>query len=561
MFLAILTELAYRILLLAVNIRVADYLTGNYIEELIAAGRAYFEILELLELRRRRPLRSFADVHYSFSDPTTKPPHHRFSKGSYLYLYHNATTHQAKLEVANHAGTPEQDAFSGSLNSVSVEYSYKHPTLCTLKTDAFIQDQGQWHLPGYDLRNEQKYLYKLHSLDVYLWTEKDASMLLRHLQSVMPPSRLDIRDAPSTSAPSSATLAEHRDSMSPVVQQLEQTAIGAHFPPRAESVVSSQSYPGPPTPASPPVASPQPQAFAYNPAAPPAPEPIAHREKTPPPPEDGTGTVQTQYAGVPSGYQPNSNQVTPQHAYFGGPPQPGIGGYSGPPSQATSPPPNVHRTFSGGLPPPPPGGPSPSPYAQQQQHYAPSFGLPPTSPPPQQQHFHHQPSYSGLPGQPQYASYPQQQFATHPGPGTPSFGPYAVSTPGMPPSTPGYQNMQPPTPSAPPAYAGHTPLQSPGLPPPPPGQQHQVAGYSNYTYTAQSQAQAQAAQQQLNQQGAYTGDVHHQVYRPTEGEAAHGHGSAASGRPQAGQRQGSGTTSERVEKRVGGFLKRLDKLI
>ncbi|KAK0297207.1 hypothetical protein LTS00_003928, partial [Friedmanniomyces endolithicus] len=495
----------------------------------------------------------FADVHYYLSDPSSKPPHHRFSKGSYLYIYHNATTHQAKLEVANHAGTAEQDAFSGSLNLVRLEYSYKHPTRFTFHTDAFIQDQQQWHLPGYDLRNEHKYLYKLHSLDVYLWTEKDASTLVRHLQSVMAPSRLDLRDAPFSSAPSSATLAEHRDSMSPVVRQLEQTAIGAHFPPRAESVVSSQSYGGPPAPASPPITSPQPQASAYNPAAPPAPEPIAYREKTPPPPEDGMGNGSTQYAGVPSGYQQNSNQVTPQHAYFGGPPQQETSGFSEPQSQATASPFEAHRTIPGGSPPPHTDGPSPNPYAQQQQSFVPSFGLPPTSPPPNQQTFQQQ--YTGLPIQPQFATYPHQQFATHQVPATPSFGPYAPSTPGM----------MPPTPSAPPAYAGHTPLQSPGLslPPPPPGatqqqQQHQqVAGYSNYIYAAQTPAQAQAAQQQLNQQGAYTGDMHQQLYRPTEGEAAHGHGASANSRPQNGR----GTTSERVEKRVGGFLKRLDKLI
>ncbi|KAK0851122.1 hypothetical protein LTR02_006112 [Friedmanniomyces endolithicus] len=496
----------------------------------------------------------FADVHYYLSDPSSKPPHHRFSKGSYLYIYHNATTHHAKLEVANHAGTPEQDAFSGSLNLVRVEYSYKHPTRFTFQTDAFIQDQQQWHLPAYDPRNEQMYLYKLHSLDVYLWTEKDASTLVRHLQSIMAPSRLDLRDVPFSSAPSSGTLAEHRDSMSPVVRQLEQTAIGTHFPPRAESVVSSQSYGGPPTPASPPIASPQPKASAYNPAAPPAPEPIAYREKTPPPPEDGMGNGSTQYAGVPSGYQQNSNQVTPQHAYFGGPPQPETSGFSDPTSQTSASPPDGLRSFSGGPPPILTGGPSPNPYAQQQQPFAPSFGLPPTSPPPHQQNFQPQPSYTGLPTQPQFATYAHQQFATHPALATPSFGPYAPSTPGI----------MPPTPSAPPAYAGHTPLQSPGLPlpPPPPGasqqqQQQQVAGYSNYIYAAQTPAQAQAAQQQLNQHGAYTGDMHHQLYRPTEGEAAHGHGASANSRPQTGR----GTTSERVEKRVGGFLKRLDKLI
>lgn len=90
-----------------------------------------------------------------------------------------------------------------------------------------------------------------------------------------------------------------------------------------------------------------------------------------------------------------------------------------------------------------------------------------------------------------------------------------------------------------------------------------MAGYSGYNYSA---AQASAP---LNAYGAYTGDVHSQVYRPTEAEAAHGHGHHAAppaAKPQVA-RQDSSTKvrmEERVsgvEKRVGGFLKRFDKLI
>ncbi|KAK5126619.1 hypothetical protein LTR85_009553 [Meristemomyces frigidus] len=531
----------------------------------------------------------FADVHYYFSDPSIKPQHHRFDRGSYVYVYHNVNEHKAKLEVANHAGSPDQDAFSGSLNAASVQYSYKQPTLVTLRVDAYTQDQSQWHLPSYNERNEQKYLYKLHSVDIYLWTEKDAAAFLGHLKAVMPSSRLEISDAPSAAATKDLP-AEHRNSMSPVVQQLEHTAIGAHFPPRAESTVSSHGFPGPPTPAtsaggltsspqSPPYAAP----MAYNPAAPPAPEPIAYREKTPPPPDDGSGTglaggrkydAGPQYASVPQGYQ-HSNQPTPQQAYFSGPPQqashPSVAGFSGPP-RGTPPGAVPQRAYSGGLPPPPPppsGGPSPA----QQQQYAPSFAGPPvgqspqpTSPPPQQQNFNRQSSFGGPPAATaQYASYPQQtQYASF-GPTSPGFGP-SLGSPGMPP-TPGYQNMQPPTPSAPPAYGTHTPLQSPGLPPPPstqPPPQHPqqpaVAGYSGYNYSA---AQASAP---VNSYGAYTGDVHSQAYRPTEAEAAHGHHAAQPPKPQVA-RQDSSTKvrmEERVsgvEKRVGGFLKRLDKLI
>ena len=57
--------------------------------------------------------RSFADVHYFYGSPTAKPPHHRFDKGSYVYLFEHAEQRRARIEIANNAGTPEQDAFEG----------------------------------------------------------------------------------------------------------------------------------------------------------------------------------------------------------------------------------------------------------------------------------------------------------------------------------------------------------------------------------------------------------------------------------------------------------------
>ncbi|KAK3701674.1 hypothetical protein LTR37_015326 [Vermiconidia calcicola] len=530
----------------------------------------------------------FGDVHYYFSAPTSKPRHHRFSRGSYVYVFHNAGENRAKLEIANHAGTPEQDAFSGYFSNLSrLTYSYKQPTLFTFTVDgASVQGHEQWHLPSYNERNEQKYLYKIHTIDLYLWTEKDASTFLGHLKGVLPADKLDIRDAP----PALDLPPEHRDSMSPVVQLLEKTAIGTHFPQRAESTTSAHSLPGPLTPATsigaataspaPPPAQAAP--MAYNPAAPAAPEPIAHREKTPPPPEDGTGTglggaagynpiPQTQYANAPSPFS-SSNQHTPQHAYFSGPPlqpQPPTTSFAGPPSQSTPPqqsslvtsfagPPSQstppQRAHSGSLPPPPPppgSGPSP-------QQYNPSFAPPPigqghpqpTSPPPNQQNFHRQSSFGGPPIQTQYANYSQQQQRA------PSFGPGALASPGLP-GTPGYgppqQTQQPPTPSAPPGYS------SPGLPPPQAypsqqqQQQQQTFAYSNYSYSAQ-----QPPTPGYNPHAGYTGDIHNQAYRPTEHEA----------RPQlAAQRQNTSKTGQRLEGKVtqveagvGKFMKRLDKL-
>ncbi|KAI7286938.1 hypothetical protein KC345_g930 [Hortaea werneckii] len=573
----------------------------------------------------------FADVHYYFSDPSSKPPHHRFDRGSYVYVYQNASAQTAKLEIANHAGTPDQDAFSGNLDVARVYYSHKQPTLFTFNIEgAMVQDHSQWHLPAHDPRGEQKYLYKIHALDIYLWTESDAASFLQNLRATIPSQYLTIKDAP---APSASTLnartpAEHRDSMSPVVQQLEKTAVGSNFPPRAESTISAHSLPGPPTPAtsagattSSGPASPPPQAqqqAAYNPAAPAAPEPIAHREKTPPPPEEGA--PQQQFASMPHGYQPGGPQVpTPQQSSsFSGsssPQQPMS--FAGPPRN-TPPGYQQGRSFSGGLPPPPPPpGAAPSPYQSQQAGYPPTFpggsgsghGTPqPTSPPAQQQNFHRQSSF-GMPTH-QTQQQPTQQYATYPQ--SPGFGPSIGSPTGIP-GTPGHHpqqqtqqqsqfhhmypsqqhqhRQQPPTPSAPPAYATHTPLQSPGLPPPPTSQPPSgvatAGGYPQYTagYTGPTPQPQQ--QQQVDGSAAYSQDrmstyqQHQALYRPTEaetafGQSAHGYGaqpsaSAAGGESgNAGGKRGSaanaaagggGNLEGRMEKRVGGFLKRLDRLI
>ncbi|OBT43055.1 hypothetical protein VE00_05500 [Pseudogymnoascus sp. WSF 3629] len=218
----------------------------------------------------------FADVHYFYGPPTAKPPHHRFDKGSYLYLYENAAQRRARIEVANAAGTPDQDAFDGPLDNVLITYDHKHPTLLTITVDAFPplppQSQTDFRLPTYDPRNENKYLYRLHTIDVYLYTPADATLLLTTLQRLLPANHFAIAGAVLPPPP-------HAQAMSPIVQQLENIAIQEHSPPFA----------GPPTTAPPASTSPQAaQSFAplaYNPAAPAAPEAIAHREKTPPPPD------------------------------------------------------------------------------------------------------------------------------------------------------------------------------------------------------------------------------------------------------------------------------------
>ena len=493
---------------------------------------------------------SFADVHYYFNPPSSKPQHHTFDRGSYVYLFHNANTKTAKLEVANHAGTPDQTAFSGDLSNLSkLIYSYKQPNLLTLEVNgASVQGHDTWHLPAYTEKNEaQKYLYKINTLDIYLWTEKDATTLLGLFQAELPAEKLAIKDAPSNLQKP----AEHRDSMSPVVQQLEKTAIGDHFSPeRAGSTTSGVSMPAPPTSAtgartSPQPAQQQPAPMAYNPAAPAAPEPIMHREKTPPPVDATPGTglngateyssaPQQQYANVPNTFQSSNYQPTPTHSFFSAAPQqqqqqarhPSVTSFPGPPMQGTPPPGGIQRTGSLPPPPPPPGsGPSPQPYN-------PAFAPPPgqsgtpqpTSPPPHQQSFNRQSTFGA----------PVQQYANYNPSTTPSFGPTALASPGL--SSPGMappnlqtqtsyssqqqqqQQQQPPTPSAPPAYSS-----SPGMPPPPGQQpQQQVFAYSNYSYSPQQQQQ-----QQRGQAAGY--DVHGQAYRPTAEEV--GGTSGAGARP------------------------------
>lgn len=69
----------------------------------------------------------------------------------------------------------------------------------------------------------------------------------------------------------------------------------------------------------------------------------------------------------------------------------------------------------------------------------------------------------------------------------------------------------------------------------------------------------------MMQQGSgYGGDMHHQLYRPTEAEAKHGHGHAAKPKPVRKESTPRDRIEEKVqayEGRLGGFMKRLDKLI
>jgi hypothetical protein len=76
-----------------------------------------------------------------------------------------------------------------------------------------------------------------------------------------------------------------------------------------------------------------------------------------------------------------------------------------------------------------------------------------------------------------------------------------------------------------------------------------VGGYNNYSY---AQAQQPAAGD-IGHMGGYQGDVHSQVYRPTEAEA-HSHivASKPDGKPEG--------KSGKMEVNVNKYLKKLDKL-
>lgn len=448
----------------------------------------------------------FADVHYYISPPNQRPPHHRFDKGSYVYLYHNPIRRSGRIEIANHAGTPDQDAFAGELDTVRVDHTYKHACLFTLTVDGFTsqsgspahspqQDASSWRLPTPDPMNQGKYMYRLHTLDIYFWTPEDANLFQDSLRRVMQPHQLQIARNPNATP----VHAEYKsDAMSPVIARLESAAISQSSP-------SPQPFPGPPA-APAPISSPASgQAgyapMAYNPAAPAAPEPIAHREKTPPPPDadDGTGL------GASAAHDHHANQYSnPLQASFA--PQSTSGPYKpGPPSGGqgfTGPPnPGPQRTNTSGSFPGPPQSP-------------PSFAPPPSAPPPGQ--------FDGntpSPGTQQYANYPQ----------SPGFPPAPQSPPahGNLPS-PGFQHPQ-----------QYQPMASP-----PPG------GYSQFQYGSTS-GQVPGSNPHASPQ-----DMHQQLYRPSEHEATIKEHENPNAQP---PNSNMGKRMDKVEKGVGRFLKKIDK--
>ncbi|EYE99672.1 uncharacterized protein EURHEDRAFT_407664 [Aspergillus ruber CBS 135680] len=349
-----------------------------------------------------RMLTVFADVHSYFTEPTPKPIHHRFDKGSYLYIYHDAAQHKSRIEVANNPGTPFQDAFNGALDRIHIDHSTRFPTLCTVTVDgpdpnpqAFPPPPNpaslyEWRLPSSD----QNDLFRLHTLDVYFWTQEDVDQFLDVMEHILSPSQIASDRHPQLENHSHE---EDHNNISSVVQQLENVAVtdpayqnGQTRNSRTEAFPTSNTtpvhigmstFPPPPPsatlPPAPAAATPsisptqqatpcsQPSAeqhnqepaqgapLPYNPAAPAAPEPIQHREKTPPPADgvDGTGLQAAVAAdhGIP--YTPPSQ--TP--GAFAPPPTQPLpysmpGSYASPPPSAGLPPSSAPGlTHSGSL--------------------------------------------------------------------------------------------------------------------------------------------------------------------------------------------------------------------
>lgn len=214
-----------------------------------------------------------------------------------------------------------------ALSNSHIEYSYKHSNLITLTVDCVpgtssSPNSREWRLPSFDEHNENKYLYKLHTIDLYFWTTEDALLFLNSVRRVLPYNQVKVMDEP-------PPLSAHPSDMSPVVQKLENVAITdpSYQHGQTRDSRGAISFPGPPSTAPPQQQQQNPAAFApmaYNPAAPAAPEAIAHREKTPPP-EDGIANPLAAAAasdqGVPQYLQSPPQAMGQQHgSYFPGPP-------------------------------------------------------------------------------------------------------------------------------------------------------------------------------------------------------------------------------------------------
>ncbi|KAJ5888313.1 hypothetical protein N7495_008354 [Penicillium taxi] len=474
-----------------------------------------------------RVLNVFADIHYYFSPPTPKPIHHRFDKGSYLYVYRNHHQNSSRLEIANNPGTPDQDAFEGSFHNAHIRHSVRFGSHCTLTVNARPGSgslRGEWQLPILDPSSRQHNVALLHTLDIYFWSKEDSNLFLDIVSRFLSPDQIETDRAPDLQISSVVQKLENvavsdpayqngqtrnsrSEPLAPVsvaaVSSVQTTPQSLSFPPPPAGLVAEQQETQNSVYQTPTEEKRDSGAFAplpYNPAAPAAPEPIKHREKTPPPEDGAAGTGlaaaaaadQGQGLGYPS--QPQGPSVVGISSFA--PPPTSVQGipYSNVPTGYASPPP------SAGLP------------------YQTSFGPTMQNPgfPSYQQPFHSVIGSQWNPGTPASISMTPQDHNAYM---------YGQQMPG----TSQQSSLQ----------------RSATLP---------IGGYSN---SSEAQSQPQPKQAETSEY-----DIHSQVYRPTEVEFGSQAGiekyakksSKNSSRPRKLEDK-----AEKLESRANRFLKKLEK--
>ena len=417
--------------------------------------------------------------------------------------------------------------------------------------------EHHWRLPNTDPRNEGKFLFRLHTLDIYFWTSEDANSFIEIVGKLLQKQQLEILDVP-------AIPSAHEQLMSPVVQKLEKVAIQDPAYHNGQTRSSSSVAP----PFSPPPATTDDRGdiqaaskaedlksfkpLAYNPAAPPAPEVIKHREKNPPPPESeaGTGLAAAAYhdstqpalqpqlplQGSLSHLPYNQPTASPglNSARQGQPSNPYVSSSPSAKYVPSSPPVHDHRTSSiSSFPPAPPlvGKPASSPYSNISA-YAPPPQITENSlvPYPNQVST----SFSPPPKDPMATLYGKDPRRPD-SPTAEILGTSYVGGPQQP-----LQHLQP-------QYADYLETRRQSQPP--------EGGYSNYQYEQQKPHHHHKHHSPANDY-----DVHSQVYRPTESEAhKHKHRKASEN---IGQQPGKlEQKAEKVEKGIGRLLKRVEKKI
>lgn len=142
--------------------------------------------------------------------------------------------------------------------------------------------QNSWQLPALDPRNEKKYQYELHSLDIYFWTDQDALRFFTAIRGVLPPDRVEILEEPRDSSAISGIIRRLEDA---TTLDTQYTFANASLQDRTQRPFDEYTSKGVATSSGGTQSLLPPATFipSYNPAAPAAPETLKHREKTPPP--------------------------------------------------------------------------------------------------------------------------------------------------------------------------------------------------------------------------------------------------------------------------------------